>query len=96
MRSIFLSASAEADFRRFVGTHRNRTLHLLRTIQNDPASVHPIRVRSDVLGTSLFMIRSGKLRLLYEIDDDRIIVLALRETTPGPKNPQAKHSHPRH
>ncbi len=79
MPDVLLANPAAADFKALSAHDRRRVLKLLRNIQDSPAKQNPVRIRSAILDTSLFMIRAARLRLVYEINAGRAVVLAIQQ-----------------
>jgi mRNA-degrading endonuclease RelE of RelBE toxin-antitoxin system len=77
MPDIFLTPTAVEDLRKLSLTDRRRILKFLREIENATGRSEPIRVHSEILNTPLFMVRFASVRLLYEINKGRLIVLSI-------------------
>jgi mRNA-degrading endonuclease RelE of RelBE toxin-antitoxin system len=90
MPDILLTPTAAEDLRKLSLTNRRRVLKSLQRIQNATSRPEPIRVHSEILNTPLFMIRFASLRLLYEINKGRLIVLSIhhraRKNGPNVRN----------
>jgi mRNA-degrading endonuclease RelE of RelBE toxin-antitoxin system len=83
MPEIMLATPAVAEFRRLSSVDRRRALRVMHNLRKSPAQLRPARFRSTLLHTSLFMIRSDRFRLLYEINADRAVILAIESRSPS-------------
>ena len=83
MPEVLLAVPATEEFQNLSLPNRKRVLKVLQSIQKSSAQLKPVRIHSSILGTSLFMIRSAKLRLLYEMDEGRAVVLSIHGINPS-------------
>jgi mRNA interferase RelE/StbE len=72
---IELAASAERELRAFDGDIRRRVARAIDDLATDP---RPAGARALRGGADLYRIRVGAWRVVYRIEDDRLVVFVVR------------------
>lgn len=72
---VFLSPAALRDLKRIRGTARQRVAEAIDALANDP---RPRGHRKLEGADELYRVRAGEYRIVYEIADERLIVLVVR------------------
>jgi len=77
MHEILLSPQATDEFRKLTPSERNRAMNLMQRIQRRASALKRRRVYSALLDTTLYLVQSAGLRLLFEINDSRAVILTV-------------------
>jgi len=71
---LFIERSAQRALSKIPLPHRDRVVDLIRRLAGDPRP-HGVKKLS---GRDAWRIRIGNYRVIYEIHDDRLVVLVVR------------------
>jgi hypothetical protein len=77
MPEIFLSPPVTDVLRKLPPGERHRAIDLMRVIQDRPSLPRAKRIYSTLLDTTLYLVQKAGLRMLFEIHDDRAVILTI-------------------
>ncbi|HUO08728.1 MAG TPA: hypothetical protein VM008_10540 [Phycisphaerae bacterium] len=85
MPEVFLATAAVKEMASLSSADRRRVEGLLRGIDKMTGGRKVLRIHSEILDTSLFLVKSGDIRFIYELSDGRAIVLSIHRKGKGGK-----------